>query len=290
MLPGKLFALSPYWVANKQQGDTTAADVSAGTARLAKLGIDVIAPQDGRGTSKGALYWPYEKDDPIAQSDPELAKASTVPAGATFTETYNASTRELYAAAKQAVDDANATGAHVELWANFEAFEPTADEACSFASEGRTTKPRLDRAITMGAGYAQHVVSHMYDPLFTCTTTIHPKALIDEILEDAYRPIVDTAFKFSSGGQDGFIVRGYHIADKNPKFTLTWYDASWAVHSQEVAPSWTDPAWGSKKGARQYAQEAFVPFSFAALAPSFWVHVRAKNDAGQASEAFSYGY
>lgn len=99
MLPGRLFALSPYWASNKQHGNTTAGDVAAGVARLAKLGIDVIAPQDGRGTSKGALYWPYEKDVPIAQVDPQLAKASTVPSGATLAQTYNASTRELYASA-----------------------------------------------------------------------------------------------------------------------------------------------------------------------------------------------
>lgn len=290
MFPGKPFALSPYWAANKLHGNMTEADVAGGVKRLAKLGIDIIAPQDGRGTSKGALFWGYEKDKPIEQIDPELAKASTVPAGATFAQAYNASTRELYAAARAALDDANAGGAHAELWANLEAFEPTADEPCSYASEGRTTKGRLDRAITMGAGYAQHVISYMYDPLFTCTTASRPQALIDEILAHAWRPVVDTAFKFSSGGKDGFILRGYHVADKNPTFTLTWYDSAWKVHSEQVTPQWTDPTWGAKNAGRAWAQEAFVPFSFADLAPHFWVHIRASNDAGQSSEAFSYGY
>ncbi|HPY16803.1 MAG TPA: hypothetical protein PLM08_03945 [Polyangiaceae bacterium] len=291
LFPTKLFALSPYWAANKLHGNSTAADVSAGVKRLAMLGIDIIAPQDGRGTSKGALYWPYEKDKPIEQVDPELAKASSVPAGATFAQTYNASTFELFLAARKGIDEANAAGAHATLWANFEAFEPTTTEPCSYVTElGRTSLKRLDRAITMGAGPVQHVISYMYDPLFTCTTTTQPKALIDEILEQAWRPLVDTAFKFSSGGKEGIIVRGYHVADRNPRFSLTWYDSAWTVQTTTVVPSWTNPTWGLDHEARPFAQEAFIPFEFKGLAPAFWIHIRAENDAGSASESFSFAY
>jgi hypothetical protein len=252
--------------------------------------MDIIAPQDGRGTGKGALFWPYEKDKLVSSVDPELSKYSNVGTTASFAQAYNASTRELYLASQQSIDAANANGAHTVLWANFEAFEPTASEACSYASNGRTTKPRLDRAIMMGAGAVRHIVSYMYDPLFTCTTPNHPKALIDEILDDSSRPIVDTAFRFTSNGKDGFIVRGFHIAELNPKLSLTYYDSSWAAHTVVLTPDWTNPIWGQTNSGPAHTQELFLPFSFDDLAPNFWVHVRAQNDAGVASEAFSYGY
>ncbi|MFH2005597.1 MAG: DUF4434 domain-containing protein [bacterium] len=59
-LPGRSYALSPYWDVNVDQGDATVASVKAGFKRLARLGVDLIAPQDGRGTGKAALYFPHQ--------------------------------------------------------------------------------------------------------------------------------------------------------------------------------------------------------------------------------------
>lgn len=283
ILPDKLFAISPYWTSLKTSTSSTPADVTAGIKRLAQQGVDIIAPQDGRGTGKVGLYWPFEENKNISDIDPLLTGFEG--ASGTFAQKYNASTMQFYAAARQGIQQA---GTNTKLWANLEAFEPVTTHACSYAPRGRTTLQRLNRAITMGAHHADHLISFMYDPYYTCAPASQPVALIDTIITDYHLPIVDTVFKYNSSGQDGFILRGYHIAESTASFDVTWYDSAWNVKSQTIKALWNNPTWGSTNNLRAYAQEVFIPFSFTNLAPNFWIHIRAKNSAGQAHERYSW--
>src|SRR5262245_41998088 len=125
------------------------ADVKTGFKRLARLGVDVIAPQDGRGTGKAALYWPYEAGSKVTAVDPNLATYGNV-GDTTFGERFNASTRELFAAVGAARDELKAEeGIQVALWANVEAFELFGDDNCGLGAPiDRTDKWRIDRALT----------------------------------------------------------------------------------------------------------------------------------------------
>lgn len=287
-LPGKRYALSPYWDVNTAQGGHGVASVQEGFKRLARQGADIIAPQDGRGTGKGALYWPFQETETIASVDPKLAQFPNVAPGATFGEQFTAATRELFDAAREAVTELESEGIVVDLWANLEAFENLTAAPCGYSwALERTDKPRLDLAVTMAGAQPSHVISFMWDAYYWCTEGSSVPALRDQILSDGARPI-------ASGARiDGasLVVQGYHLAEPGTQLELTWYDASWTVQGATVAPTAVEAGWGAANGRMPTLDQVTVPFDPPSLAPSFYVHVRPVGPGDlRAYHAYSLSY
>lgn len=286
-LPGRTILVSPYW--DVRLTAETGVDVDSirrGIQRIAETGMDVIAPQDGRGTGKVGLFWPYEEDEPV---DARLGPAV---GSVTYGEAYRATTTELYAAAREGLDAlAVEEGLAVDLWANVEAFEPGAGDTCGYFSDiQRTAKERLDEALTFHGASASKLISFMWDGLYTCAGG-EPTTLAEDVASDHARPIVSAGFLFESGGAPGLILRGYHIADA--VFDLTWYDGAWQIRSATVSASegWIDPDFGATSEAHpDRLQEVWIPFDDSDLAPAFWIHVRATGPGGTAHHRFSVAY
>jgi hypothetical protein len=274
-LPNGVYALSPYWDVNRDQGTATVASVKEGFKRLARHSVDIIAPQDGRGTGKSALYWPYQQSATINSVDPRLGAFPNVDGTSTFGQQFNASTRELSAAVREAVTELQSQeGISVDLWINIEAFEYTSNNPCSYSSLDRTDKPRLDWALTMAGAHPLRLISFMWDPLYTCLDGGYTQSLHGEIVSDFDRPIASQAFRFSSGVADGIIVRGFNLADPATVFHLEWYDSGWHIQSATVSASWAVAGWGASNGRSPLLDEVWFPFDYSDLAPSFYVHIR----------------
>ena len=139
--------VSPYWDVNKDIANLTANDTISGIAALAATDIDIVAPQEGRGTGKCACFSQDEADLRIADVDPNLARYPNVRRGnVTFREQFWASTSELFAAARATVDKANANRSPsrpLYLWFNLEAFEYTRENPhCGASRTDRTNATR----------------------------------------------------------------------------------------------------------------------------------------------------
>jgi len=205
-LPGKLIMVSPYWDARKRcPTGVNIASVRAGIGHIARTDVDIIAPQDSRGTGKVGLFWKRQRGDAVAAG---LRCVDGV-GDATYAEAYHASTRSFYRAAREAVDALSATGLKVQLWANLEAFAPGKGIPCgNFTTSQRTTKERLDRQIMMAGVYPEKLISYMWDSYYTCRAG-HPETLADAIAVDHGRPILARARRYG----DRLVVLGYHLVE-----------------------------------------------------------------------------
>ncbi len=271
VLPDEAYVLSPYWDVNTAQGNQNVGSVKEGFKRLARQGADIIAPQDGRGTGKSALYWPFQGSETIQSIDPQLAAFPNVDGAATFGQQFNASTGELFDACRAAVGELEGESISVELWANLEAFENLTAAPCGFSwALQRTDKARLDWALTMAGAQPSRTISFMWDAYYTCTDGGSEPPLHEQITTDGDRPIA--AYGRLEG--NSIVLRGYHLAVADTTFLLTWYDGQWNVQGAAVSPNAVVPGWGAANGRMVGLDQVTLPFDASNLAPSFYVHVR----------------
>ncbi|MBT3381870.1 MAG: hypothetical protein HN742_04350 [Lentisphaerae bacterium] len=204
-LPGRRIMVSPYWDARKRRPTGVTADsVRRGIIHIARTDVDIIAPQDSRGTGKVGLFWDVEASAPVAAG----LHCVTGVGETTYGDAYHANTRRFYQAAREAVDSLTAEGITVDLWANLEGFAPGKGIPCgSFTTSQRTTKERLDRQIMMAGTYPAKLVCYMWDSYFTCQAG-HPEPLADTILAGHDQPIVVAAAR----EDERLVLTGYHLA------------------------------------------------------------------------------
>ncbi|MCP4134274.1 MAG: hypothetical protein GY754_25090 [bacterium] len=287
--PERKYIISPYFGVRKNGLNASLDSTVEGFKQLARQGVDVIIPQDGRGTGKGALYWPFEENKEINEIDPLLANYEDVDGADTFVNQFNASTRELFDAMSTAGNELKTTeGIEVELWANLEAFEKDKDspdfELCSYSRKNsRTTKQRLERAITMSTAKTTRIISYMYDPFYWCTDRFDTPSLMDQVEDDFDRPIINNAVYWDTDDGQGLVLRGYNIANADTTYKLTWYDSTWIIRSAIVERGWIDPDWGTKNGYSPGVQEVWIPFDHSDLAPDFYIHINGITRDGRSS-------
>jgi hypothetical protein len=284
ILPGKRILLSPYWDARK--GKPTGTDVAAvkqGIKLLARRDVDIIAPQDSRGTGKVGLFRPHQASD---QVDPRLTPSV---GAATYGEAYYATTTDFYRAAREALDElAEQENLRVELWANLEAFEPGAGVPCgSFSTTQRTTKERLDQAIMFAGPHPSKLISYMWDSYYTCKAGLD-ESLGDEIEADWRRPIVVEAFPQTVKGQGGVILRGYNLTEAGVE--LAFADRAGADRRAMVpaAQCKVNAAFGGVDARYPVRlQEVWVPFYWSAVAADSWLKLAVTGAGGTCHHAFS---
>ncbi|GAA1593671.1 hypothetical protein GCM10009678_89860 [Actinomadura kijaniata] len=284
LLPGRKILVSPYWDTRKKTGDVTDPDaVAAGIKEVARTGADIVAPQDGRGTGKGALYWDHEADKLV---DPRLRPVERVGA-VTYRQAYAAPISAYYAAAARARSELAREGRVMELWANVEGFEPASTGPCDpGTARGRTDKVRLDQAVMAAGAQVGKVVSFKWNGLYTCREN-RPSSLADEITADAARPILAGAVRSSREGQRGVLVRGYQLGDGS-SVTLTWQDDHRREQSRIVRPMPGPPPPPGASPLPAGMRELWVPFPDTGLARGSWIHIDAVNASGKvASNRYS---
>ncbi|NUT38591.1 MAG: DUF4434 domain-containing protein [Thermoactinospora sp.] len=252
----KQILISPYIDARKRvDHGQSPAQVAAGFKALAATGVGIIVPQDGRGTGKGALYWPDERDDPVDDS------LKPVVGDATFGTAYRGSTREYFRAMADVRDQLIEQGDDVELWANVEAFEPSGTEPCATqGTRGKTTKERLDQAVAMTGRYVQKVVSYMWSDFYTCGRP----SLQDDLLADAGRPIAVDAIRSPEDGADGVRLRGYKL-ESGGVITVTWDGGEATLPIVEAMEALEDQGEG--------VMETWVPFDWRQVPKGSWVRI-----------------
>lgn len=276
-LPGKPILVSPYIDSRRRLKYTsTPGQVAKGFKALARTGVGIIAPQDGRGTGKVGLYWPNWKNKPVDD------RLKPVVGESTYATAYYGSTRDYYRAMAQARQELADEGRQVELWANVEAFEPSATEACGRqGTRGRTDKPRLDTQVTLAAPYVSKIISYMWSDFFTCGSP----SLSEEIAADWDRPIPIEAQRRQRQIQDGLEIRGYHLGDA--KITLSWsgLDTPRVVDSATVGWHDATPIPGLPAG----TEKIWIPVDWASVPEDVWVRVDVTSaDGRKAAEAVLY--
>ncbi|MCK5797547.1 MAG: hypothetical protein KAI47_10210, partial [Deltaproteobacteria bacterium] len=297
VLPGKIFALSPYWSVKTSSSNPTVTSAAKGFKRLARQGVDLIAPQDGRGVGSSGLFWPYEKDTKISTVDPLFVTNPLVNGSHSFAQEFTAPTRELFAAVQGAVHDLKSQeGRTVTLWVNVEAFESYLDPKSHPGDLDypkrlirRTEKQRIDRALTHEGAYGARIISFMWDPFFISKTGGYALTVHDEITKDFARPIASQAFFWKKN----LVVHGFHLAVPGTKFKLTWFDSAWKSRSLTLSPGTRVAGWGASHDRSPLLDEVWLAFdsSTVSLAPHFFVHITPVSPTGKAAtHKFSMAY
>ncbi|MFD0656799.1 DUF4434 domain-containing protein [Thermocatellispora tengchongensis] len=270
-LPGKPILVSPYLDARKKVSfGATPQQVAQGFEALARTGVGIIAPQDSRGTGKVGLFWPDERDDPVDD------RLKPVVGETTYGTAYHGSTRDYYRAMAQAREKMVQQGHQVELWANVEAFEPSATQPCGAqGTRGATDKDRLDTAVTMTGRYVSKVISYMWSDFFTCGAP----PLADQIAGDWNRPIPVDGIHKGRGIQDGLEIRGYNLGAT--RISLSWEGLPAPRVLDVASVGWYDPA--AVPGLPVGIQTVWVPVDWAEVPQDAWIRVEITSADGRAA-------
>lgn len=280
-LPGKRVLVSPYWDARRNRPTgVTPESVKAGIKLIARCGVDIVAPQDSRGTGKVGLFWPHQLDE---QVDPRLQAVAGV-GKSTYGEAYHANSREFLRMARRGLDElAEEEGLRVELWVNLEAFEPGSGVPCGvFTTSQRTTKERLDKAVMFAGPYPSKLISFMWDGYYTCKAG-RDRTLGEEITADSRRPIMVGAAPARRNGDDGLRICGYNLA--GARIELTMSDDS--VTRYPAADGWPNSGRGKNDPRRpRLLEEIFVTFPTTHAQRAAVVQVNAEGPGGCAHHPF----
>ncbi|GAA4575950.1 hypothetical protein GCM10023193_75780 [Planotetraspora kaengkrachanensis] len=276
-LPGVPILVSPYMDARKKVSySPTPAQVADGFKVLAKTGMDIIAPQDGRGTGKLGLFWPNWTDRPV---DPRL---KPVVGDTTYDEAYIAATRGYFAAMSVARDELGKEGVKVQLWANLEAFQPTPVGRCGDQdARGNIDKPRLDTQITLAGPYVSKIISWMWTGFYTCGSP----PLSRQIAQDWDRPIPIAANRQSRQPREGLQVTGYHLGEAVVSVSWAALKEPRRMDPTEVGSYDATPIAGLPQG----AERVWVPLDWATVPKNAWVKVEVTSaDGRKAAEPVYY--
>ncbi|WP_283139685.1 DUF4434 domain-containing protein [Rhizohabitans arisaemae] len=267
-MPDKKILISPYLDSRKRVAfGAPPEEARAGFKAIAETGVHIIAPQDGRGTGKGALFWPNEGGRAVDQ------RLRPVVGESTNSTAYHASTREHFAQMAEARDELAAAGKKVELWANVEAFEPSGVERCSkTGTRGRTDKARLDQAVMFVGPHASKIISYMWSDFFTCRGS-HEATLAQEVAADWDQPIVLQAVRRSRDIQDGVLIQGYGLT--NATVTITWPGQPAPKVVDVGGQGWHDRT--QVPGLPARVESIWVPLNWAEIPVGEWMAISVVN-------------
>jgi hypothetical protein len=277
-LPGVPILVSPYMDARRKfRYSPTPAQVAEGFKVLAKTGVDIIAPQDGRGTGKLGLFWPNWTDRPVD------SRLKPIVGDTTYAKAYIAATRGYFAAMSVARDELANESVKVQLWANLEAFQPTPVGRCGDQDyRGNIDKPRLDTQVTLAGPYVSKIISYMWTGFYTCGSP----PLSKQIAEDWDRPIPIAASRQSRQLRDGLQITGYHLGGAVVSVSWDKLKEPRKIDPAKVGSHDTTPIAGLPRG----VEKIWVPLDWATVPKNAWVKVEVTSaDGRKAAEPVYYG-
>ncbi|XP_067674394.1 uncharacterized protein [Haliotis asinina] len=255
---GKRFAISPFVDLNRSQLNATVdLHVQGFTNIVSMAEVDIVAVQEGRGAGKGCYYWPNQLDTAVAEVDSKLDEiihylSPTLEPNITYRDAFTASNQELFRQFGQIQDFKHKQGHQFEYWLNIEAFEYLRYDPClpvdpmaSGMGEllQRTTKSRIDRALTVAGATPKKIISFAWDSDFTCTTQEYKYSLEEEIRQDSSRPIIANC-SFHSKANLSVVVIGYNLEGETQGFVVEWTDREHKRHSDPVNGYYYETDWG----------------------------------------------
>ncbi|GAA1268744.1 hypothetical protein Psi02_10870 [Planotetraspora silvatica] len=277
-LPGKPVLVSPYVDARRKVAfSSTPTEVGEGFRILARNGVDIIAPQDGRGSGKMALFWPNWTNRPVDKRlEPVVGKT-------TYAKAYYAGTRSYFQAMSKARDELAQDGVNVQLWANLEAFQPTAAGRCGDqGSRGSIDKPRMDAQVTLAGPYVSKIISYMWSGFYTCGSP----SLSEQIAKDWKRPIPIGVKRQKRQIQDGMEITGYRLGDARVGIAWGKLEHPRQVDSAKVGWHDTTPIEGLPRG----AEKIWIPVDWATIPKNTWVRVDVSAPDGRKAAEPVYYY
>lgn len=135
---------------------------------------------------------------------------------------------QLFRAFRDSRDRLVSSGIDFEYWLNVEAFEYLRDDPClpvDPAGSGmaelldRTTKARMDKALTVAGAQPQKIISFAWDSDFTCKTKGSSQSLVQDILQDGNRPILADC-RWHSPQNMSIVVIGYNLLGLTQSFEV----------------------------------------------------------------------
>ena len=195
-------------------------------------------------------------------------------------ETYAESNQLLWREFEEAVQELKAEGVYTKLWLNIEAFEYTRNEPCTPIDEGgngmaelldRTTKSRLDWALTVEGARASHIISFAWDADYLCKpSSAYPLSLAEEIQKDWDRPIVSYLDPING------VIRGFNLAEN----TVTYSVKCASGKTGTDKPLNFDANWGKKNDRSPLLQQITVATQTSVIrqcSAESWVCITATN-------------
>ncbi|KAL5009525.1 hypothetical protein ScPMuIL_011830 [Solemya velum] len=242
---------------------------------IAEQIANITVVQEGRGTGRGSYHWKTETDRQVRSNDPILQRILSFrkpywSENVTNEEAFTGSNQELFRILGQLRDSTASSYSKTQLWLSVEAFEFLRDRPClpvDTKSSGnaeimdRTTKSRIDMALTASSAAGQKVVSFAWDPGFTCTSASENRTLADEIRGDLQRPILANC-SFHSSDNRSVVVLGYKLQGETQGFTVDWPDENNQRHTDRVNGYYFELDYGQRHDrvpSLQYVQLYDVP-------------------------------
>lgn len=227
VLPELPIMLSPYIDARPRM-TAPVEGVPLAIQRMVEAGSGskvIIAPQDGRGTGKGGVFFPDEADDEV---DARLAPVVGGPLS--YADAYFARSRAYYAAAAEAGRAAG--GDRFELWANLELMEPSplaGEPACSpDMGRGRATASRVMKQVAVAGDTVTKLIGFDWDQMMQCDVP-GKEPLADQLLRLGNRPAPSGLTPVTQDGVPAIRITGYNLASAD--VTVSYRDSTGAQQS-----------------------------------------------------------
>src|SRR5690625_542123 len=241
--PGRPILISPY-IDGRPDMDSPISAVELFTERLVDSADGahmILAPQDGRDTGKGGVYFPDQADDIV------LERLQDVVGGAlTYAEAFGGTTSHDYYEA--ALEGGKAAGGDsFELWANIELMEPSPLEGEPICipgvDRGQTDSARVATQISVAGDLVTKFIGYDWDNAMLCEVPGNP-TLAEQLAEDEQRPLPTGVTPEPAGTA---LLTGYHLEDIQG--TITWFDSTGTEQSAEFAPATSDflPDYGASR-------------------------------------------
>src|SRR5699024_1854446 len=186
----------------------------------------ILAPQDGRGTGKGGVYFPDQADDIV------LERLQDVVGGAlTYAEAFGGTTSHDYYEA--ALEGGKAAGGDsFELWANIELMEPSPLEGEPICipgvDRGQTDSARVATQISVAGDLVTKFIGYDWDNAMLCEVP-GKDTLREQLAADEERP-VPTGVTLEPGGTA--LMTGYQL--DGAAGTVSWRDSDGNPESGEI--------------------------------------------------------
>ncbi|MGO1226123.1 MAG: hypothetical protein ACTMH5_04750 [Brachybacterium sp.] len=277
--PGSSILVSPYIDARPRMTSPVEA-VELFTQRLIDS-VDgahlILAPQDGRGTGKGGVYFPDQADDIV------LERLQDVVGGAmTYSDAFGGTTSHDYYTA--ALESGKAAGGEsFELWANIELMEPAplaGEPICiSGVNRGQADSARIATQISVAGDTATKLIGYDWDNAMLCEVP-GKDPLVEQLAADEGRP-VPTSVILEPGGTA--LMTGYQLDGVSG--VVTWADSNGDEQRVEIMPETSEslPEYGAAKPNARPVDLQAVRFRLdvADIGPSApWISLALENSKG----------
>lgn len=280
--PGRSILVSPYIDARPRMTSPVEA-VELFTQRLVASADGaplILAPQDGRGTGKGGVYFPDQADDIV------IERLQDVVGGAlTYDEAFGGATsHDYYSAALQSGKAAG--GDSFELWANIELMEPSpldGEPICiPGVNRGQADSARIATQISIAGDTVTKLIGYDWDNAMLCEVP-GKSTLAEQLAADEGLPL-PTGVTLEPGGTA--LMTGYQL--EGVSGTVSWTSADGRELSAAITPGTSEfiPDFGTTHPATHPADLQAMRFrlDIPELDPAIpWISIELENSQGPIS-------